>query len=140
VVSRNLVVARGPAGSRDVMRRVADVMHAPPVVVEASTTVQEASARMLDAAVHGAVVVEDGRICGLVTAEDVSDALAQGHDPTETLMVVIAERDPPLARSQEPLSEAHQRMRAAHHRLVPVVDSAGEPIGLLEDPEAGTER
>jgi CBS domain-containing protein len=108
-----------------------------PVIVAPSATLQAASASMLDGGMHAALVVEDGRVCGLATAADVSRALEQGYDPTETPVALIAERDPPLALVDEPLAEVHQRMRAVQRRVVPVVGPKREPVGLLEDPEAG---
>lgn len=119
------------------MRTVAQDMSAPPVVVEPATTLQAASAHMLDAGAHAAVIVERGRVCGLATARDVSRALEDGYDPTETLIGVIAERNPPVAHADEPLAEAHQRMRAEQRRVLPVVGAKREPVGVLEDPEAG---
>jgi CBS domain-containing protein len=118
------------------MRRVADVMQEPPVLVEPSTTVQETSARMLDAGVHAAVVVEHGAVCGLATAEQVSTALSEGYDATETPIGVIAERHPPMFAPEETLADAHLVMRAEGHRLAAVVGAKGEPLGLLEDAEA----
>jgi predicted transcriptional regulator len=118
-----------------VMRRVADSMTAPAVVVQPATTVQETSARMLDARVHAAVVVDKGKVCGLVTAERVSDALAQGYDASETLVGAIAEQDAPIVGADEPLAEAHLRMRATGHAVVPVVDDDRQPVGVLQDLE-----
>lgn len=115
------------------MRTVSDVMRAPAVTVEPATTVQETSARMLDAGMHAAVLVDGGRVCGMVTAERLSEALAQGRDPTETPVGEVAEPDPPLVRSEEPVSEAHLRMRAAGRTLVPVVTADRRPVGILED-------
>jgi CBS domain-containing protein len=117
------------------MRSVADAMTAPPVVVEPSTTIQAASARMLDAGAHAAVVVDDGRVCGLATADGIATALAERYDATETLIGVIAERDPPVVRAQELLVEAHERMRAERRTVVPVIGDEGRPVGLLGDPE-----
>lgn len=119
------------------MRTVAHDMSAPPVIVEPATTLQAASASMLDAGEHAALIVERGRVCGLVTARDVSRALEGGYDPTETLIGVIAERNPPVVRADEPLAEAHERMRAQQRRVMAVVGAKREPVGVLEDPEAG---
>jgi len=120
------------------MRLVADAMRRPPVVVEPSTTVQETSARMLDAGMHAAVVVDDGAVCGLVTVERISAALSKGYDASETLSGVIADRRPPMIAPDEPLADAHQLMRSVGHPLAPVVGPKREPLGLLEDPEAGS--
>jgi CBS domain-containing protein len=119
------------------MRRVHDAMLTPPVVVDPSTTVQEAAARMLDARAEVAVIVDGGRVWGLATAEHVAGALAEGYDASETLIGKIALRDPPLAREDEPLVDAHQRMRAEGCPVVPVVGAGRAPVGVLVDHEAG---
>jgi CBS domain-containing protein len=136
VMRRRIDHERGREDSSQVMRRVADAMTAPPVVLEPSITIQEASAKMLDGGVHAAVIVDDGRVCGLTTAQGISTALAEGYDVTATLLGVIAERDVPVARPDEPLADAHERMRAERHPVVAVVGSKGEPVGVLEDHEA----
>jgi len=118
------------------MRRVSDAMIAPPVVVDPATTVQEAAGRMLDARAEVAVLVEAGRVCGLATAEHVADALAAGRDASETPIGAIAVRDPPVVRADEPLVDAHQRMRAEGCPVVPVVGARHEPVGVLVDHEA----
>jgi CBS domain-containing protein len=115
------------------MRRVADAMRTPVVAVKPATTVQETSARMLDADVHAAVVVQDGTVRALVTAARLGDALGEGYDPTETPVGEVAEPDPLLVEAGEMLAEAHERMRAADRAVVPVVASDGTPVGLLED-------
>jgi CBS domain-containing protein len=119
------------------MRTVADAMVAPPVTVPPVATIQDTSAAMLDAHAHAAVVVQDGRVCGIATADDVSRALAAGYDPAETEIGVIAERDPPLARPDEPLAEVHQRMRAEARSVLAVAGAGDEPVGVLADAEAG---
>jgi CBS domain-containing protein len=118
------------------MRTVADAM-TKPVIVEPSATIQSASATMLDSRSEAAIVVEGGRVRGLVSAEDVARALARGLDPAETAVGAIAGADPPLARSGEALAEVHQRMRAEAHPLAVVIGADGQPVGLLADPEAG---
>jgi CBS domain-containing protein len=117
------------------MRTVADAMTTP-VIVERSATIQNASATMLDGRSDAAVVVEGGKVRGLVSAEDVARALAEGLDPTDTPVGAIAGADPSLARSDETLADVHQRMRAERHPLAVVVGSDGQPLGLLADPEA----
>jgi predicted transcriptional regulator len=119
------------------MRRVADAMDAPRVVVQPSTTVQATSAGMLDGRVHAAVVVDDGGVCGLITAERLSAALAEGYD-VDTAIGQIADRKPMLLDPDEALAEAHQIMRAEGQRFAVVVDSKRHALGLLEDPEAAS--
>jgi CBS domain-containing protein len=115
------------------MRTVADAMAAPPVTVDPGTTIRETSAAMLDAHAHAAVVVKDGRVWGLATAEDISRALAEGYDATGTLIGAIAEHDPPLARPDERLADVHLRMRADGRGVIPVAGARDEPHGVLAD-------
>lgn len=119
---------RGPGSSG--VRVVADAMTEPPVLLTPDTTLQAASATMLDAHAHSAIVVERGRVCGLVTVAHVAQSLAAGPD---TRVGAVAELDPPVVRAQEPLAEAHERMRAAQRAALPVVAEGGEPVGLLVD-------
>jgi CBS domain-containing protein len=119
------------------MRRVADVMLEPAVGVEPSTTVQETSARMVDAGVHAALVVAGGAVCGLATAEQIAAALAEGYDAGDTPIGVVAEREPAMFGPDEALVDAHQRMRSEGRPLAAVVGAKRQPLGLLEDPEAG---
>ncbi len=123
------------AGYPTGMRTVADAMTSPPVTVAPDTTIQAASAAMLDAHAHAAIVVEGGRVRGLVTVDDVARALAAGAD---TPVGAVAEPDPPVVHAQEPLAEAHERMRAAQRGALPVVANGGEPLGLLVDPGFST--
>jgi len=117
------------------VRTVADAM-TKPVIVEPSTTIQDASARLLDGRSAAVIVVERGKVCGLVSAADVARALAEGLDPTNTPVRAIAGTDPPRARSDEALAEVHQRMRAAQRPLAVVIGRGGRPLGLLADHEA----
>lgn len=118
------------------MRTVAEAMLVPPALVAPATTIQEASQAMLDAETHAAIVVDDGRVCGIATADDVARALTEGYDASETPIGVIAQRDAVVLRADDRLLEAHERMRAAAHPAAPVVDDHGAPVGLLVDPEA----
>src|SRR5919204_4493639 len=103
-----------------------------PVFVGLSTSLKQASALMLDAHTETAVVLEEGKLAGLLTAANVADALAEGRDASRTPVGEIADRDPLLARADEPLVEAHERMRANQCDIVVAVDAGGEPLGLVE--------
>jgi CBS domain-containing protein len=91
---------------------------------------------MLDADAQAAVIVDAGRARGVLTADDVARALAEGHDPRATAVATVAEHAPPVVREQDALAEAHRLMRVSHHRVVAVVGPHGEPVGLLVDREA----
>jgi CBS domain-containing protein len=119
------------------MRTVADAMTTPAPVVERSATVQDASAEMLDAGTQAAIVVDGGRACGVATAADVTAALAEAPDAARTPIGAIVQRTAPTVHPEDLLAEVHLRMRADGRAVVPVVGAEDQPIGLLEDPEAG---
>lgn len=105
-------------------------------VVGPSTTIQQASAAMLDGRVETAIVVEGTAVRGLISADDVARALAEGLDTTSTPVQAITTPDPTLVEVDEPLAEVHMRMRAAQRPIVVVVDRRGQAIGVLADHEA----
>ena len=105
-------------------------------LVGPSTTIQQASAAMLDRHVEAAIIVDGTTVRGLITADDVVRALAEGRDATSTPVRAIAPPDPPIVDINEPLAEVHQRMRAAQRPLVVVVARDGEAMGVLADHEA----
>lgn len=109
---------------------------AKPVVVDASTTVQDASIAMLDGHAEAAIVVDADGIRGLVTAKGVARALADGRDVTTTPAGAIADPSVPIVRADEPLAEVHQRMRSEQQPVAVVVDRHRHPIGLLTDRKA----
>jgi CBS domain-containing protein len=117
------------------MRTVAQDMRPAPARVDPDATLQQASAAMLDAATHEALVARGDRLVGVLTADEVAQALS-GGDATRITAADIVRSADILARPDEPLAEAHQRMRAAHRPIAVVVDSHGRPVGMLIDPEA----
>jgi CBS domain-containing protein len=117
------------------MRPVADAMTSVPIL-EASTTIQDASAAMLDDHVEAAVIVDGARLRGLVTASDVATALAEGRDAGSTPVASVCSCDPALVERDEPLAEARHGMRAADHALGVVIGDEGRPVGLLADDAA----
>lgn len=114
------------------MRTVASAMTSVPIL-EASTTIRDASAAMLDAQVEAAVVVDGTKLRGLLTASEVAAALAEGCDVEATPVGAAARLDPPVVEADEPLAEAHQRMRAADELVAVVLADAGRPLGVLAD-------
>jgi len=105
------------------------------VLVGQATTVQQASAAMLDRHVAAAIVVGGRGGVGLLSAEDVTRALAEGRDATSTPVEAVASSDPLVVRLDEPLVDVHQRMRASRCSLAVVVDADGRARGVLEDHE-----
>jgi len=109
---------------------VRDHLRAPPVVVSPATPALEVVARMTAAGASAAVMVDDGRICGILTEQDVTRRIAGravADVPVESLMSA------PVATFgvEQPLYEAIGLMRRLGLRHMPVVDGAGTLCGMV---------
>jgi CBS domain-containing protein len=102
------------------------------VFIEGASTLQQASALMLEANTEVAIVLAQPGHAALLTAEDVARALAEGHDTARTSVIVVADPKPLLTRADELLVNAHERMRDEQRDLAIAVDADGRPLGLVE--------
>ena len=111
-------------------QRVRDHLHAPPAVVSGATPALEVVARITNAGASVAVVVDEGRLRGILTEQDVTRRIAGqavAEMPVETLMSA------PVATvgEQQPLYEAIGLMRRLGLRHMPVVDDTGMLVGMV---------
>ncbi len=114
-------------------RRVADSVHGRPLCVQLEGSLREAVQLMRSERVHRVLVVDGGRLCGLVSAWDVMRVVAAARLARHlgTLM-----SSPVITVSpQEPTGAALERLRAARvHGLVVV--EGGWPVGVFGQEEA----
>jgi acetoin utilization protein AcuB len=153
VVSGDDVV--GVISERDILGRQGDgqaerwedypageVMSHPPVFVTPDEELGQAAARMAGNRVGCLVVVERGRLIGIVTSTDVlsavvSDLFVQGeslHRPVREAM----QEDVLSVRASDDLMEAVELMSARRVRHLPVVGDGGEVVGMLSDRDVRT--
>ncbi|MBI3961618.1 MAG: CBS domain-containing protein [Deinococcus sp.] len=59
---------------------VRQIMSCPPVTISPSTPLRQAAALMLQHGIEGLVVLEGGRILGMLTAANILQALSEGRD------------------------------------------------------------
>jgi len=109
---------------------VSDHLRPPPVVVPGATPALDVVAQMTAAHASAAVVVDDGRIQGILTEQDVTRRIA-GRDVAT--MTVEALMSAPVATigSARPLYEAIGMMRRLSLHHMPVVDEAGALAGMV---------
>ncbi|MER7276791.1 GuaB1 family IMP dehydrogenase-related protein [Dactylosporangium sp. NPDC000244] len=101
------------------------LVHDTPITLGPTETVSLAL-DLLPKRAHGAViVVEDGRPVGVVTEADCVDV-----DRFSQLGGVMSRNLLTLPHDVTP-EEAFNRLAAGHHRLAPVIDSAGRLVGIL---------
>lgn len=110
----------------------ADVMTPEVISVLAGTTIAEAAERMRDNDVGDVMVIEDGRLVGMLTDRDlVVRVLAAELDPLLIRAGQVCTEDLYAVAPTTPVEQVVQMMRERAIRRVPVVDEDGTPIGAI---------
>lgn len=99
--------------------------------VTPDTLVEDAAAVLLDNDISSALVVEDGRLVGILTTTDFVEIVAKSQPKAETTVERYMTSDPITAGAQDAVSAVAATMidHGFHH--VPVVDDEGTPIGII---------
>jgi CBS domain-containing protein len=112
--------------------KVKDVMISDVVTIAASATLAEAARLMRDSNVGVLPVVGKETIVGVITDRDlVVRALAEGADPTLTVVGEFASVDPICARPDTPVDEAMEVMATCQVGRLPVVDYDNRLVGIV---------
>ncbi|MFF3861312.1 CBS domain-containing protein [Streptomyces sp. NPDC002209] len=113
-------------------RRVHEVMTDHPVTVEPLTSLAEAARVMRDAGIGDVLVVDQGRLRGILTDRDlVVRAVAEGRDPAETTVRAICSTDPLTVGPDDLVDRAVDLMRRHALRRLPVETENGELVGIV---------
>ncbi|MCC0100279.1 MULTISPECIES: CBS domain-containing protein [Streptomyces] len=113
-------------------RRVHEVMTGNPVTVEQLTSLAEAARVMRDAGIGDVLVVDQGRLLGILTDRDiVVRALAEDRDPAETTVRAICSSDPLTVGPGDRVDQAVDLMRRHALRRLPVQAENGELVGIV---------
>jgi CBS domain-containing protein len=99
--------------------------------VDPDTRLAEVAREMRTQDADSVAVMTDGRLVGIITERDLVRAIADGVDPKQATAGVIMTSDPATAGVEEDVSVVALRMMNLGVRHLPVVDAAGDPIGLL---------
>ena len=102
-------------------------------VITAEEPVQTAAGRMHARKVGTLVVVNECREpIGIVTDRDLAvRVVAEGRNPTATIVDEVMTRDPETVRENTAVEDALRIMRNGCFRRVPVVDDDNQLVGLL---------
>jgi CBS domain-containing protein len=104
-------------------KRVRDVMTSAPWTLPASCPLQDAARLMRSWDAREVFVVDNGRLCGVLTDTDIIVvAIASGRSPTELTAGECHTRDALRLEVDEPLPHALAYMRLHQVDRVPVVD------------------
>jgi CBS domain-containing protein len=113
------------------MPRLAEIMRAEPIVVAPEDTLGEVAERMTAVNV-GAVIVKDyGRMIGILTERDMLKAMAARVHTSEARVRQWMTEDPLTASSETDCEEAAQVMLEHGFRHLPVLDDAGNVVGIV---------
>ncbi len=78
------------------------------------------------------MVVESGRLVGILTERDILyKVLGTGGDPAAVVVDAIMTRDPEALTPDDPIAQAFHKMSVGGFRHVPLVDAQGRPVGML---------
>ena len=101
------------------------------VCLPGSATAAMAAKKMLERQVGAIVVMEDGKLLGIVTERDINYRLvAIGRDPGNTTLVDIMTRSPRTMTPDTPVVDALDLMQKHGYRHVPVAEE-GKIIGIV---------
>jgi CBS domain-containing protein len=112
---------------------IATLGPAEPICLRASSTVEEAIARMLERRQAGVLVVgDDGRLAGIFTERDVLTRVAGvGRDARRTALRDVMTANPDALSVRDRIAYAVHCMSVAGYRTVPLVDAERRPIGVV---------
>lgn len=107
---------------------VGDVMIKDVVTIRHGSSVEEAARIMMTEGVtHLPVISEEGRLAGIVTAWDVSKAVALKYTQLEEIMT----RDVVTIELGDPIERAAKKMNENNISALPVVDEGQRVIGMI---------
>jgi CBS domain-containing protein len=107
-----------------------------PLIAQGETTVGEAARLMQQNGVGAVMVVENGKLVGIVTERDaLYKVMAKGLDAESTRIAQVMTRNPQTIHPDKPFEDALRIMHASSFRHVPVVED-GRPIGMVSARDA----
>src|SRR5512137_2300369 len=109
-------------------RSVGDVMIKDVVTIRQGSSVEEAARIMMTEGItHLPVTDEEGKLVGIVTAWDVSKAVALKY----TLLEEIMTRNVVISAQEDPVEQAAKRMNEHNISALPVVNADQRVIGMI---------
>lgn len=112
---------------------IAKLVRMNPDPVTPFDTVWEAASRMRKVDASAILVVDDGGVVGIVTEQDIVRRVAAlGADPTTTMVSTAMSHPVEFIDEDVAIAFADALMNQQSHRHLVVLDSAGEPVGILD--------
>lgn len=107
------------------------------VTASGETSVHDAALLMQQKNVSALLVLEAGKLAGIFTERDaLHRVLARGLDASSTSLSSVMTANPTTILSNRPLGHALHMMYDHGFRHMPVVDEAGNPVGVVSARDA----
>jgi CBS domain-containing protein len=110
---------------------VSDIMTPAALTDSPDDTLAEASAKMWQQQTGSLLIMDGGRLGGIVTERDIMRTVAEGKDPKAVSLRDAMTTDVVTIRPDTALTEAAQMMFEKWFRHLPVVTEAGEVVGII---------
>ena len=112
-------------------QNIREVMTRNPKALAQSATIMEAACAMRDNDIGDVVILDNGRLCGILTDRDiVVRALAAGCDPNRTSVGEICSRALVTLAPEDSTGQAVRVMREHAIRRLPIEDG-GRVVGIV---------
>jgi CBS domain-containing protein len=111
--------------------KVSDIMTQATVSDAPDDTLAEASAKMWRQQTGSLLIMEGGKLIGIVTERDVLRTVGEGHDPKSVSLRDVMTSDVVAVDSDLSVRDAAQIMFDKWFRHLPVVDTGGEVVGIV---------
>jgi CBS domain-containing protein len=120
---------------------IRDVMTPNPSTMPAEASAVDAARIMREQDIGDVIVLENNRLCGILTDRDiVVRALAQGANPATTKVGDICSRDLMTVTPNADIGEVTKMMRSKAIRRLPVVETGGRVVGIVTLGDLAVER
>jgi CBS domain-containing protein len=103
----------------------------PPLQIEPAQTVGEAVALMRRERVGCLLVCQNKRLVGIFTERDLMRRVLAAGKPLSVRVAECMTPRPATAHPKDSVASAVKRMEEGGYRHLPVVDEAGQPVGVL---------
>jgi CBS domain-containing protein len=112
-------------------QRILDIMTPNPMTLPTTASLIDTAVAMRDADVGAVVVLENGRVRGIVTDRDiVVRGIASGNYPATVTLGEICSRELTTLAPEDDVEDAVRLMREKAIRRLPVVEH-GQPVGIV---------
>jgi CBS domain-containing protein len=121
-------------------QRISGLMTRDPITMPATASILEGARAMRDSDIGAVVVLDNGKVYGIVTDRDiVVRAIAQRHDLATTKLRDICSHDLTTLAPTDTVKHAVEVMRDKAIRRLPVVEN-GKPVGIVSLGDLAVER